>query len=133
MWFRHVAPAAVIASCSLACETVEGVGEVSVDQLAALLESPTPPAVFDVNGAKVRQEYGVIPGATLLTEAGGYDPSLLPADKAKPLIFYCSSSWCSASTTAAKRARDTGYTNVSVLPAGIKGWREAGKSTEPAS
>jgi rhodanese-related sulfurtransferase len=133
MPFRNAVPAAMVATCTLGCPAVEGVSEISVDDLAALLESASPPAVFDVNGSKVRQEYGVIPGATLLTDAGAYDAAMLPADKAKNVVFYCSSSWCSASKTAAKRARDAGHTNVTVLPAGIKGWREAGKTTEPNS
>lgn len=133
---RHLFQAATFAvAASLAgCQSADGVAEVTVDQLSSMLAAASPPAVFDVNGEKVREEYGVIPGAQLLGDAEDYDQGLLPADKAKNLIFYCSNTWCSASKTAAKRAKAAGYTSVSVLPAGIKGWKESGKPTEqPAS
>ena len=88
-------------------------------------------AVFDANGGKVRSEYGIIPGATLLDSAGSYDMSKLPEDKATPCVFYCSSTWCSAARTAAVRAQSAGYGDVAVLPVGIKGWKAAGQQTEP--
>jgi rhodanese-related sulfurtransferase len=127
-----LAPAAIVAAFATAgCATPEGVGEISVEQLAGRLAGAEPPAVYDVNGDKIRSEYGVIPGATLLAGASDYDPAVLPSDKTKGLVFYCSNTWCSASKTAAKRARQAGYTKVEVLPAGIKGWKEAGRPTEP--
>lgn len=134
MWSRrHAIPAALIATCTAGCQGVEGVEELTVAELAARLTGENPPVVFDVNGLKVRHEYGVIPGATLLVDAESYDVSALPADKARAIVFYCSSSWCSASKKAARRARDAGHTQVAVLPVGVKGWREAGQATEPAS
>ena len=38
-----------------------------------------------------------------------------------------------ASHAAARRAVEHGYTDVSVMPAGIKGWKAAGEPTAPAS
>lgn len=70
-----------------------------------------------------------VPGAVNLDPVG-YDPAALPSDKAAPLVFYCSNSWCSKAPSAAKRALRLGYQNVRVLSAGIKGWVSARLPTE---
>jgi rhodanese-related sulfurtransferase len=59
------------------------------------------------------------------------DPGELPADKARALVFYCANEQCGASHTAAEKARLAGYRDVRVLPAGIFGWIDAGKTVEP--
>ncbi len=107
------------------------VNEVSVDDLSRLMgEGSAKLAIFDANGSKIRKEFGIIPGAKMIDDAGGYDLSAtLPGDKASKLVFYCSSTWCSAAGTAAKRARAAGYPDVNVLAVGIKGWKAAGKPT----
>jgi len=115
------------------CTRSEGGGprEITVDELGALLDGDKPVAVFDANGGKVREEYGIIPGAKLLDSAGAYDVSAtLPEDRSTPCVFYCSSTWCSAARTAAVRARSAGYADVAVLPVGIKGWKAAGRPTQ---
>ncbi len=53
-----------------------------------------------------------------------------PADKTTTLVFYCSDPQCGASRFAAARAKEMGYANVFVMPAGIRGWRVARKPTE---
>lgn len=83
----------------------------------------------DANGEKTRTSQGVIPGAVLLTSSASYSLSELPKDRASKLVFYCANEKCTASLTAAQRALDHGYTDVSVLPAGISGWRQAGQPT----
>jgi rhodanese-related sulfurtransferase len=103
--------------------------KVTVLELAGLLEGQHPPRVFDANGNSTREEYGVIPGATLLSSSSSYALDLLPTDKATSLVFYCASSWCGAADGAAKRAMRAGYNAVSVLPDGIKGWTQAGLPT----
>lgn len=47
-------------------------------------------AIFDANDPEFRQKNGIIPGATLLSSSHDYDLKVLPADKATPLVFYCS-------------------------------------------
>jgi rhodanese-related sulfurtransferase len=114
-----------------ACGRSEGgPRELTVDELATMLEQNASVAVFDANGDKVRDEYGIIPGAKLIDSAGGYDVSRLPEDKTTPCVFYCSSTWCSSARTAAVRAQSAGYGDVAVLPVGIKGWKAAGRKTE---
>jgi rhodanese-related sulfurtransferase len=39
---------------------------------------------------------------------------------------------CGASHVAAERAIEAGYSDVAVLPDGIKGWKQAGQATTPA-
>jgi rhodanese-related sulfurtransferase len=54
----------------------------------------------------------------------------LPADKAAPIVFYCMNERCGASPIAAKRARELGWSNVYLMPAGIQGWISAGLPVE---
>jgi rhodanese-related sulfurtransferase len=122
-----VVAAAVFATCG--CHG-QSASRVTVGQLATELKSADPPHLYDANGDSTRREYGVIPGATLLTSARNYSLELLPEVRSTKLVFYCASSWCGAAETAAERASRAGYTAVAVLPEGIKGWKEAGLPTE---
>lgn len=130
-----VVTAVSIAPTSLACgdpgsQSAEktGLKKVTVAELADMLSAKVKPAVLDVNSAKTRAAKGVIPGAVLLSGASSYDVAAeLPADRQTSLVFYCANRFCNASTTAAERALESGYSDVAVLKAGIEGWREAGK------
>lgn len=79
----------------------------------------------DANGPETRAAFGTLPGALLIGDAG-VTADLLGADKARALVFYCSSERCSAAPGAAKEAIELGYTEVRVMKAGIKGWTAAG-------
>jgi rhodanese-related sulfurtransferase len=98
---------------------------VTVDQLDSQLAAGC--QAVDANNEATRKHMGVIPGAVLLTDYDDFKPGELPADKAKPLVFYCANTACGASHHAAEKALTAGYTNVKVLPAGIAGWVQAGK------
>lgn len=109
--------------------------EVTVEQLDQWLDAGEATPV-DANGEATRESKGHIPNAILLSSSYKYEVDKeLPEDKAKNLVFYCGSTSCSASDTAAARAQEAGYTNVHILRAGIAGWLEAGKTAErlPAS
>jgi rhodanese-related sulfurtransferase len=114
------------AGCAAREAAPAAIAEVGVDELAALVASGQCRAV-DANGETTRKRMGVIPGATLLTDYEAYALSELPADHASKLVFYCSNEHCGASHVAAGKARAAGYRDVAVLPAGIAGWRGAGK------
>lgn len=90
---------------------------------AALAEKKVTPV--DANGAETRAKFGTLPGALLLGDAG-VTTDLLGTDKARALVFYCSSERCSAAPNAAKEAIALGYSDVRVMKAGIKGWTAAG-------
>ena len=102
--------------------------EVTVDQVVKWTQAKAAVPV-DANGAETRTREGVIPGATLLSSSSQYTLSELPADKSARLVFYCANTRCGASHQAALRAIAAGYSDVSVLPAGIKGWKSAGQAT----
>ena len=136
--FRCFAAAAacLIATSTAACNSGshDGMEQVTVGQLSELMAGDDAPVVIDANSSGVRGEYGTIPGAVLLSSYGKYDIAAeLPGDTATPLVFYCSSERCSAAPKAAVRATDAGYTDVRVLPEGIKGWVQAGKPVENAA
>lgn len=125
-----------LAACSKSAPEERGaavteakVPEISIDELDTLLASGACVPV-DANGQRTRQKLGVIPGAVLLTDYETFLPSELPADKAKPLVFYCANPACGSSEEAAARALTAGYTNVKVLPDGIAGWVKAGKRVQ---
>jgi rhodanese-related sulfurtransferase len=84
----------------------------------------------DANGEQTRKKMGVVPGAVLLSDSETFAVSELPADKAKPLVFYCGNNQCGSSHEAAGRALTAGYTNVKVMPEGIAGWVKAGKKVQ---
>ena len=106
----------------------DGLTEVSVEDLERQLAAGACQAV-DANGNITRKRMGTIPGAVLLSDYEAFALAELPADKRRPLVFYCANEYCGASHEAAKRARFAGYTDVKVLPAGIAGWVKAGKTT----
>ena len=109
-------------TASVAESREASVTELSVDE-AELSQSQ----FVDVNRDQLRQQYGVVPGAILVSYS---DVSNLPDAKETALVFYCATERCGASHHAASLALADGYTEVSVMPAGIKGWVKAGKATD---
>lgn len=104
----------------------------SVEEVAAGIEGPDARlAVFDSNRREVFEEHHV-PGATWL-RYDAVSTDALPADTATPIVFYCANEQCGASHQAAEAAMDLGYTNVSVMGAGIEGWVAAGMPVEAAA
>lgn len=103
----------------------EALPEVSVDQLAGMLERRENVAVYDAN-RRERYEQGHVPGARWVAH-DGVNAEVLPTDRSTHLVFYCANTMCRASHTAARAARALGFANVSVLSAGIAGWTSANK------
>lgn len=123
---------APVVEAPVAAAPAAAVKDLDVAAVAALV-SARRATVFDVNGASTRAEYGIVPGAKLLSSSSQFDvASELPADKASTLVFYCANTDCGASHHAAERALTAGYSDVNVMGAGIAGWKEAGQATEPA-
>jgi rhodanese-related sulfurtransferase len=106
------------------------VAEVTVSDVQTFVKNKSA-TVFDANDPDTRKEYGVVPGAVLLASKE-YPLSTLPASKADKLVFYCGGTQCRASDKAAMRAASAGYSDVSVMRAGIRGWKDAGQATSPA-
>lgn len=106
------------------------VGTVTVEALAMAMEADTC-TVLDANSTQTRILLGVIPGARLLSHYKDYDLGELPPARDRKLVFYCANEACGASHEAAGKALAAGYTDVAVLPAGVAGWRRAGKAIAP--
>jgi len=106
------------------------IAEVTVSDVQTFVKTKSA-TVFDANDDDTRKEYGVVPGAVLLANKE-YPLSLLPAAKTDKLVFYCGGTQCRASDKAAARAASAGYSDVNVMRAGIRGWKEAGQATSPA-
>jgi rhodanese-related sulfurtransferase len=117
------------ASEAVTSDRIVDVAAVTIDQLDTMLTTGGAQPI-DANGNGTRKKLGVIPGAVLLSDSETYDIKELPADKAKPLVFYCANTSCGASHDAAHKAIASGYTNVKVFPEGISGWVKAGKKTQ---
>lgn len=109
--------------------TRAAIREVSVSDVESFVKTKSA-TIVDANGPETRQEMGVVPGAVLLSSSHDYALSELPAAKNTKLVFYCGGTLCRASDSAAKRALSAGYADVSIMRAGIKGWKDAGQSTE---
>jgi len=106
------------------------VAEVTVGDVERFVKEKSA-TILDANDGDTRKEYGVVPGAVLLS-GKEYPLSALPTSKTDKLVFYCGGVQCRASDKAAIRAATAGYTNVSVMRAGIRGWKDAGQTTNPA-
>jgi rhodanese-related sulfurtransferase len=94
---------------------------------AALQQRAAQFTVIDVNSEQ-GWNAAHVPGAKRL-DALAFTENDLPADRAAPLVFYCSNPLCRKAPNAARRARQMGFSDVAVMSAGIKGWVEAGLPT----
>lgn len=85
--------------------------------------------LIDSRPAARRYDNGHIPTAINIpeTQFDKLAPTLLPADKATPLIFYCQGYECDLSHKSAFKAEALGYTNVKVYPAGQPDWEARGE------
>jgi len=124
-------PVLLILSCKA---DTSGLETLAVPDLVALHAENSDFVLCDANSPKTRGRFGVIPGALLLSSYRDYVAAVeLPSDKARKLVFYCHSEWCSAAADAARKAIAAGHRDVVVLSAGVKGWIEAGEPVDKPS
>ena len=127
------APAGAATGQAPAAHAHEAFNLVHANDLAGWMKTQTAGLyIFDANNPETRAKEGIIPGAKLLDSSARYSTSMLPADKSAHLVFYCANTECMASHSAAHRATDAGYKNVSVMADGITGWKKAGQQTAKA-
>lgn len=83
---------AALAATAAGCQNAKhaSVREMTVQELADLTKTRAATPV-DANTEDFRKENGVIPGAIVLSNFRSYEISELGADKARQLVFYCSS------------------------------------------
>ena len=99
----------------------------TIDLVMARIDAHDNIAIYD-NNSQERYAQGHVPGARWVAYRN-VTATDLPTDNATPLVFYCGSEQCGACHTAALQAISLGHTNVSIMPAGIRGWTAAGKPT----
>ena len=114
-------------------EATEVFAVITVEAVAAGIapEASARLAVFDANDRET-YEAGHVPSASWV-HYDSVTAAVLPADTSAPLVFYCGGPTCGSAPTAAETAVSLGYTNVSVMRAGISGWRDAGQPVETAA
>ncbi|MHB1429197.1 MAG: rhodanese-like domain-containing protein [Rhodocyclaceae bacterium] len=99
------------------------VNKILADKADIVLIDSRPDRTFDK---------GSIPGAINIPD-NKFDAAKLPADKAKPLIFFCGGLICDLSEKSAHKAVKLGYTNVRVYTEGYPGWAAANKAKPAAA
>jgi rhodanese-related sulfurtransferase len=98
---------------------------VALPHLKKLLDTSAPMVVVDSRPKKRKYDKGHIPGAISIPDREFEKmSSLLPADKATPLYFYCGGYKCKLSPNSAAKAMKLGYTSVSLVPEGYPGWKK---------
>lgn len=99
---------------------------IDTEQLKKLLDSASPPMVFDARNPEEYQEVH-IKGALNLPEPKFAEfAHLLPTDKSSPMVFYCNGVKCGKSKKAAAKAIAMGYAKVLVYGEGMPVWEEKG-------
>ncbi|HUJ11773.1 MAG TPA: rhodanese-like domain-containing protein [Verrucomicrobiae bacterium] len=107
------------------------VQDITIPELRADMASGNV-TLLDANGTKSWKE-GHIPGAIDFKASKDKLASILPKDKAAPIVAYCGGPKCVAYKAAVKAAEQLGYTNIKHLTAGISGWKKAGEKMESGS
>ena len=99
---------------------------ISRTQLAAALQGPNPPTLFEALGMKYWNE-GHLPGAVALPPEE-LTPRLtaMALDRAQPVVVYCASATCANSHQVATKMTAMGYADVRVYEGGKADWADAG-------
>lgn len=80
----------LLALAVTACTREATVKDVSVADAAAKFAAGAATPV-DANTQEYRDAVGWVPGAVLLADFNDYPLSVLPEDRTRPLVFYCTS------------------------------------------
>jgi hypothetical protein len=88
--------AASVAGCSKSDTAEAGPNETKKEEIPAMTVDQVDREVaakqvqaVDCNHDQLRKKMGVVPGAILVDGSDSYAASVLPADKAAKLVFYC--------------------------------------------
>lgn len=102
---------------------------ISVDELAGLIESGTPPIIFDVRRSDARLRDGVIPGA-VAAHTEDMEKLLDAYPRDVEVVVYCSCPNETSAAIAALHLKRAGFANIRPLLGGIDAWVEAGRPIE---
>lgn len=101
---------------------IEPFRRIDAKSLDSKRQGAAPIYIYD-NNSPERYAKGHVPGAVSMAK-DAVKADALPPNKDAMLVFYCGSPQCMACHAAAKAAIALGYTNVFIMPDGIKGWEE---------
>jgi rhodanese-related sulfurtransferase len=104
---------------------------ISIDDLKSAIADKKV-TLIDANGSESWKE-AHIPGALDFESSKEKLATVLPKEKDALIVAYCGGPQCMAYKSAAKAAKELGYTNVRHLSAGISGWQQAKEQTEKGS
>ncbi|MEQ1850778.1 MAG: rhodanese-like domain-containing protein [Chthoniobacteraceae bacterium] len=122
---------ALLATAFLAVNVQAGeFPDISIDELKSAIDAKKA-VVLDVNGSQ-SYKAGHIPGAIDFRAQKAELAKLLPSDKSTLVVAHGGGPTCNAYSSAAKAAKELGYTNVKHLSAGISGWKAANAPLEKA-
>ncbi len=111
-----------------AAETViSSTKTITTEALKAMLDdSREKPLVIDARNPEEYDEVHIKNAVSIPVAKLEKDPSLLPQDKGRKLIFYCNGIKCGKSKKAAKLAGDLGYRDILIYADGMPVWEEKG-------
>jgi len=98
---------------------------VSVEWVKKQVDTNTDMVLIDARPKRKKYDKGHIPTAiSMPTSQFDKMKAVLPAEKDKPLVFYCGGFKCKLSHKSAAKAIALGYTNVKVYAAGYPAWKK---------
>lgn len=102
---------------------------VTTEELKKMLDSgKDAPLVIDARNPEEFDEVHIKDAINIPVSKLEKDPSLLPADRKKGIVFYCNGIKCGKSKKAALFAASQGYSNLMVYAEGMPVWEEKGMS-----
>jgi rhodanese-related sulfurtransferase len=130
-----IVPAALIlitalAACSKPQEPAPPWKVIDASTLRAMMASDKELAVFNTMSELECRDHRIPGTRCLACEDVENNPSILPPDKGRDIVFYCESAGCYRSCRAAGAAVKAGYRQVYVLQGGMPAWKQSGYTTE---
>ena len=115
-------------SVDASANVVDGIPQISVEQLKARLDKGDKPFILDV---REPHEYAIVNIGAPLIPVGQVGQRLneLPANKAEEIVVHCKTG--GRSQRAAQELQTAGYTNVKNLAGGITAWADRIDSSLP--
>jgi rhodanese-related sulfurtransferase len=106
---------------------------VTREQLSSLLDSASPPLLFEALPAKYFDDAHLPSARNMPHDAVAELAPRLAPDKTAPIVVYCANAACQNSHIAAGHLKLLGYTDVRVYAAGKQDWIDAGLRVEHGS
>jgi membrane protein DedA with SNARE-associated domain/rhodanese-related sulfurtransferase len=101
---------------------------ISIDELKALIDGGSPPAILDVRPPEQRQHYGWIAG-----DQPAHDAMDLPIATNTEVVVYCDCPNEASAAVFARKLKAQGFVRVRPLAGGLEAWRAKGYPVDQAS